>query len=90
MCCIKSVRVGNLAGLRAVLEYIKDNLKTQNGTLVYCKDLLKVKEYQQMAITKCALHKDTGRQYAHLVQRFNTRDNVTPELAYEIGQEFIR
>lgn len=28
------VRVGNLAGLRAVLDYIKDDRKTQNGALV--------------------------------------------------------
>lgn len=84
------VRVGNLAGLRAVLDYIKDDHKTQYGALVYCKDLLKGKEYQQMIITKRAFHKDTGRQYAHFVQSFDPRDNVTPELAYKIGQEFIR
>lgn len=84
------VRVGNLAGLRAVLDYIKDDRKTQNGTLVYCKDLLKGKEYQQMVITKRTYHKDTGRQYAHFVQSFDPRDNVSPELAYKIGQKFIR
>lgn len=84
------VRVGNLAGLRAVLDYIKDDRKTQNGALVYCRDLLKNKEYQQMVITKRAFHKDTGRQYAHFVQSFDPRDNVSPELAYKIGQEFIK
>ena len=84
------VRIGNLSGLRAVLDYIKDDRKTQNGVLVYCKDLLMGKEYQQMVITKRAFHKDTGRQYAHFVQSFDPRDNVTPELAYKIGQEFIK
>ena len=84
------VRVGNLAGLRAVLDYIKDDRKTQNGALVYCKNLLKGKEYQQMVITKRAFRKDTGRQYAHFVQSFDPRDNVSPELAYKIGQEFIK
>lgn len=84
------VRVGNLAGLRAVLDYIKKDRKTRNGALVYCKDLLKGKEYQQMVITKRAFHKDTGRQYAHFVQSFDPRDNVTPELAYKMGQEFIK
>lgn len=83
------VRIGNLAGMRAVLDYIKDNCKTQDGVLVYCKDLLKDKEYQQMVITKRAFHKDTGRQYAHFVQSFDPRDNVSPDLAYKIGQEFI-
>lgn len=84
------VRIGNLAGLRAVLGYIKDDRKTRNGALVYCKNLLKGKEYQQMVITKRAFHKDTGRQYAHFVQSFDPRDNVSPELAYKIGQEFIK
>lgn len=83
------VRVGNLTGLRAVLDYIKDDRKTQNGSLVYCKDLLNGKEYQQIVITKRAFHKDTGRQYAHFVQSFDPRDNVAPELAYKIGREFI-
>lgn len=83
------VRVCNLTGLRAVLDYIKDDRKTQNGALVYCKDLLNGKEYQQMVITKRAFHKDTGRQYAHFVQSFDPRDNVAPELAYKIGREFI-
>jgi len=84
------VRVGNLAGLRAILDYIKADRKTQNGELVYCKDLLKGKEYQQMVITKRAFHKYVGRQYAHFVQSFDPKDNVTPELAYKIGQEFIQ
>lgn len=84
------VRVGSLAGLRAVLEYVQDRDKTQNGRLVFCKDLLANKEYQQMVITKRAFHKDTGRQYAHFVQSFDPRDTISPELAYEIGQDFIR
>lgn len=73
-----------------MLDYIKDDQKTQNGALVHCKDLLKDKEYQQMVITKRAFYKDTGRQYAHFVQSFDPRDNVSPELAYKIGQEFIQ
>lgn len=84
------VRIGNLAGLRAVLDYVKDGRKTRNGELVFGKDLLKDKEFQQMVIAKRAFHKDTGRQYSHFVQSFDPGDNVSPELAYEIGQEFIR
>lgn len=83
------VRVGNLAGLRAVLDYIKDVHKTQNGALVYCTDMLKGKEYQQMIITKRAFHKDTGRQYAHFVQSFDPRDNVSPEYEEENQYELI-
>lgn len=84
------VRVGNLAGLRAVLDYVKNGDKTQDGTLVFAKDLLKGMEFQQMVNTKRLFHKDSGRQYAHFVQSFDPKDNVSPELAFAIGQDFIR
>lgn len=84
------VRTGNLAGLRAVLDYVQNGDKTQDGKLVFRKDLLAEKEYQQMVITKRAFHKDTGRQYAHFVLSFDPRDTISPELAFEIGQAFIR
>lgn len=84
------VRIGNLAGLRAVIDYVKDSTKTGDGILVFSKDLLKGKEFQQMVNTKRLFHKDSGRQYSHFVQSFDPKDNVTSELAYEIGQEFIR
>ena len=84
------VRTGNLAGLRAVIAYIKADVKTQNGELVYCKDMLKGKELEQMLITKNIHHKSTGRQYAHFIQSFDVDDPVTPQMAFEIGQEFLK
>ncbi len=84
------VRQGNLAGLRAVLEYIQDGTKTQDGKLVYGKDVLRGMEFQQMVIVKRAFHKDSGRQYAHFVQSFDPKDDVSTELAFSIGQDFIR
>ena len=84
------VCVGNLAGLRAVIVYIKDDAKTQNGELVFTKECLKGKKFKQMAITKVAFHKERGRQYAHFVQSFSHKDTLTPEQAFAIGQEFIR
>lgn len=65
------VRKGNHAGLRAVLEYIQDGTKTQDGKLVYGKDMLRGMEFQQMMIAKRAFYKDSGRQYAHFVQCFD-------------------
>lgn len=72
------VRVGNLTGLRGVLNYIKADFKTKDGVLVFGKDCIPEKAFEQMLITKKAFHKDTGRQYAHFVQRFfamNSPDN---------------
>lgn len=84
------VRVGNLAGLRGVLDYIKADFKTQDGALVYGKDCIPEKAFEQMLITKKAFHKDTGRQYAHFVQSFYRYDDLTPEQALEIGQKFMK
>ncbi len=83
------VRAGNLAGLRGVLNYIKADFKTKDGTLVFGKDCIPEKVFEQMLITKKAFHKDTGRQYAHFVQSFYRYDNLTPEQALEIGQKFM-
>ncbi|MEG0050442.1 MAG: relaxase/mobilization nuclease domain-containing protein, partial [Clostridia bacterium] len=83
------VRVGNLAGLRGVLEYIKADFKTQDGELVFGKDCLPEKAFEQMLITKKAFRKDSGRQYAHFVQSFYRYDDLTPEQAMEIGEKFM-
>lgn len=72
------VREGNLAGLRGVLNYIKADFKTKDGALVFGKDCIHEKAFEQMLITKKAFHKDTGRQFAYFVQRFfamNSPDN---------------
>ena len=37
---------------------------------------------------KHQFHKEDGRQYYHIVQSFSPDDNVTPELAHEIGMKF--
>lgn len=83
------VRVGNLAGLRGVLNYIKADFKTKDGALVFGKDCIPKKAFEQMAITKKAFHKETGRQYAHFVQSFYRYDDLTPQQAVEIGQKFM-
>lgn len=83
------VRKGNLAGLHAVIEYIKDNTKTKNSELIFAWNCLKGKEFQQMLITKNLFGKTTGRQYAHFVQSFSDNDKLSPETAHEIGRKFI-
>lgn len=44
---------------------------------------------EQMNTTKELYNKTGGRQYKHYVQSFNPKDNVTPEIAHEIGNKFI-
>jgi hypothetical protein len=42
-----------------------------------------------MVRTKKLFGKTTGRQYAHFVQSFHEKDPITPELAFQIGREYI-
>ncbi|MFI3200745.1 MAG: relaxase/mobilization nuclease domain-containing protein [Eubacteriales bacterium] len=84
------VRSGNLAGLKGVLTYIQEDHKTEDGKLVWGKDLVKGKEFEQMFITKKMHQKISGRQYAHFVQSFGVDDLVTPEMAFTISKEFIK
>jgi hypothetical protein len=46
-------------------------------------------EFQSMVLIKHTFGKTTGRQYAHFVQSFHERDNLTPDTAFQIGMEYI-
>jgi hypothetical protein len=59
------VRIGNLAGLRAVINYIKDGYKTENGELVFGWNCLKDRAFQDILLTKNLFGKTAGRQYAN-------------------------
>jgi hypothetical protein len=85
------VRRGNLAGLRAVIGYVKDEAKTDGGRLVYMSggSGMAGREFQDMLLTKNLFGKTAGRQYAHFVQSFHDKDPITPELAFQIGKEYI-
>ena len=91
MAIIKPIKVrrGDLGGLKAVIDYIKDGTKTKNGELVYAWNCMNGREFKDMLIIKDLFDKTTGRQYAHFVQSFHKKDNLTPEMAYRIGQEYI-
>ena len=84
-----SVRRGHLAGLKAVLDYINDDAKTKNGELVFGWNCQKDRAFQDMLLIKNLFSKTMGRQYVHFVQSFHEWDNLTPELACRIGQEYI-
>jgi len=84
-----SVRKCSIAGLKAVLEYIADDVKTKNGELVFGWNCMVGRAFNDMLNTKNGFDKATGRQYAHFVQSFHEKDNLTPEMAFKIGQEYI-
>ena len=46
--------------------------------------------FLEMVNTKLIWNKEDGVQYKHLIQSFADYDNITPEQAYEIGQQFLQ
>lgn len=83
------IRRGDNGGLRAILDYIKKDAKTQSSELVFGWNCQKDRVFEDMLLTKKIFGKTSGRQYAHFVQGFHPRDELTPELAFKIGQEYI-
>lgn len=84
--------------LKNSLEYILNPEKTKMGTLIGGNHTLPDAEYafQQMLDTKKNMEtrygyqKTKGRQGYHFVLSFSPKDAVTPEMALEITEKFVK
>jgi len=65
---MQSVKAGKPYGLKAVLDYIQNPDKTENGRLISAKDCLLESAYQQMHLVKQEYQQMKGRQYVHIIQ----------------------
>ncbi|MCT4596514.1 MAG: hypothetical protein N4A50_01365 [Vallitalea sp.] len=64
---MQKVRAGKPYGLKAVLDYVQNPAKTENGTLVSAKDCLLDCAYKQMHLVKHDYQQSHGRQsFNHL------------------------
>ena len=86
---MQKVRAGKPYGLKAVLDYIQNPDKTENGTLVSTKDCLLECAYQQMHLVKQDYQQLHGRQYVHIIQSFSLFDDLTGQVAHDIGQKLL-
>ena len=86
---MQKVRAGKPYGLKAVLDYIQNPGKTEDGTLVSAKDCLLECTYQQMHLVKQDYQQLHGRQYVHIIQSFSLSDDLTGEMAHEIGEKLL-
>lgn len=86
---IVNVKSGKPYGLKAVLDYIQNPAKTENGRLVSAQDCMVETAFQQMMLTKHQYSKTTGRQYIHIIQSFPVDEKLSPELAHQIGQKLL-
>lgn len=86
MAIIKAVNSKSSIG-RAI-NYVSNKEKTEEKLIsgIDCNPKTAIDE---MKATKELYDKNEGRQYAHFIQSFNPKDNISPEKAHEIGKEFI-
>ena len=87
---MQKVKAGKVYGLKAVLDYIQNPYKTNNGLLVSAKDCLLECSYKQMLLVKHDHLQDSGRQYVHIIQSFSINDKLTGETAHEIGLKLLQ
>ena len=87
---MQKVSAGKAYGLKAVLDYIQNPDKTNNGLLISAKDCLLECASKQMLLTKHDFLQDSGRQYVHTIQSFSINDKLTGETAHEIGQKLLQ
>jgi hypothetical protein len=86
---MKPPKVGKMSAIRFMIDYIM-NIEKTDENLIYGMNCNPQDAYQEMILTKHRFHKTDGRQYCHFIQSFSPKDNVTPELAHEIGQRLIQ
>ena len=70
--------------LKIVLDYVMDKRKTDDLLIsgVQCSPETALDEFN---FVKRKFKKEDGRQYYHIVQSFSPEDDITPEIAHEIG-----
>ena len=84
--------------LKNSLEYILNPEKTEMGTLISGSHILpdadfafeKMLETKRIMNERFGYKKTEGRQGYHFVLSFSPKDNITPEMAMEITEKFIK
>ena len=73
--------------VKEALNYIINPEKT-NETLISGVNCTPESAESEFEFTKTKFNKHGGREYYHIVQSFSPEDNITPEIAHEIGLRF--
>jgi len=74
------------SSIKKIIEYITGSSKTEQR-LISGKDCMPESALTEMELIKNIYGKTTGRQYIHIVQSFDPKDNLTHEKANEIGMK---
>ena len=76
--------ISSKANLKKIIKYVTQDKKT-NINLVTGKDCLAESCLEEMLYIKNLYHKNSGRQYIHIIQSFATTDNLSAEQVHNIG-----
>ena len=76
--------ISSKANIKRIISYITQDKKT-NASLITGKDCLAESCLEEMLYTKNLYHKNSGRQYIHIIQSFNPKDNLSAEQVHDVG-----
>lgn len=86
---MKPPRCGKMIGLSYLLNYIMNDAKTDEK-LIFAQNCNADSAYSEMVLTKEQWNKNNGRQYCHIIQSFDPKENISAETAHEIGKRLMQ
>lgn len=76
--------ISSKANLKTIINYVTQDKKT-NANLITGKDCLAESSLEEMLYTKELYNKNNGRQYIHIIQSFDSKDNLSAEQVHNTG-----
>lgn len=76
--------ISSKANIKRIINYVTQDKKT-TADLITGKDCLAESSLEEMLYTKNLYNKTGGRQYIHIIQSFDPKDNLTPSQVHNAG-----
>lgn len=76
--------ISSKANLKTIINYVTQDKKT-NANLITGKDCLAESSLEEMLYTKDLYNKNNGRQYIHIIQSFDSKENLSAEQVHNTG-----
>lgn len=76
--------ISSKANIKRIINYVTQDKKT-TADLITGKDCMRESCLEEMLYTKNLYNKNSGRQYIHIIQSFDPKDNLTPIQVHNAG-----
>ncbi len=76
--------ISSKANIKRIIRYVTQDKKT-NVNLISGKNCMAESCLEEMLYTKNLYHKNSGRQYIHIIQSFDPKDNLSAEQVHNVG-----